>query len=289
MAKYKISIVQYLNSAPLAWGLLEGDQKYEFDSVLSTPADCADQLARGVVDIGLIPSIEYQRIPGTRVVPGPVIAATHRVQSVILISLVPLWQVRTVAADRGSRTSVSLAQIIFKEFYRTTPEFRSAEPDLSSMLAQNDAALLIGDQALKFVEMNEPTNLQSQKSFLRLGSEPLQVFDLVERWKFLTGLPFVFAFWAVREGIHGKAKNIIQDREIVNALVRSRNFGLDNLATITDRYSETLGIKKGVVQEYLQRMMYYYMDPSCIDALNLFYEKARAVGAIKTVRHLEFL
>ena len=77
-APIKISIVKYLNAVPLAWGILEGSQKEAFDPVLSTPAECADQLARGSVDIGLIPSIEYQRIKGCRIVPGPAVAATHR-------------------------------------------------------------------------------------------------------------------------------------------------------------------------------------------------------------------
>src|SRR5262245_30559677 len=97
--------------------MLQGDQKDVFEPVLSTPAECADQLARGAVDIGLIPSIEFQRIKGTRIVPGPAVASTHRVRSVILVSVIPLWKVKTVAYDGGSRTSVALARIVFNEFY----------------------------------------------------------------------------------------------------------------------------------------------------------------------------
>src|SRR5215468_8353228 len=200
MAKNKISIVKYLNAVPLAWGILEGAQKENFDPLLSTPAECADQLARGSVDIGLIPSIEFQRIKGSRIVPGPAVAAMNRVRSVILVSVVPLWKVKTVACDSGSRTSVALAKIIFSDFYHTHPDFKPAEPNLASMLAHSDAALLIGDHALKFMEDNDLPNADRQKPILRLGSEPLEVFDLAERWRFLTGLPFVFAFWAVRDG-----------------------------------------------------------------------------------------
>src|SRR5437773_7566917 len=196
MPKNKISIVKYLNAVPLAWGILEGPQKELFDPVLSTPAQCAEQLAKGSVDIGLIPSIEFQRIKGSRIVPGPAVAATYQVKSVILVSVVPLWKVKTVACDSGSRTSVALARIIFDEFYHTHPDFRPAEPNLTNMLAQNDAALLIGDNALKFMETHERPNIELQKPLVRLGSEPVQVFDLAERWRFLTGLPFVFAFWA---------------------------------------------------------------------------------------------
>src|ERR1051326_2765935 len=155
MAKSKISIVKYLNAVPLAWGILEGPQKEVFDPILNTPAECSDQLSNRHVDIGLIPSIEFQRIKGCRIVPGPAVASWNTVRSVILVSEVPLWKVKTVACDNGSRTSVALTKIIFSEFYHIHPDFRPAEPNLADMLAQNDAALLIGDNALKFMAQNE--------------------------------------------------------------------------------------------------------------------------------------
>jgi chorismate dehydratase len=281
VAKHKISIVQYLNSIPLAWGILEGAQKDSFEPILSTPAECADQLSDGRVDIGLIPSIEYQRIQGSKIVPGPVVAAFNRVRSVILISILPLWQVKTVAFDRGSRTSVTLARIIFKDFYRTRPHFQPSEPDLSRMLAQSDAALIIGDPALKFVEDNERPEAERQRPLLRLGPQPLQVFDLAERWKFLTGLPFVFAFWAVRQGFH--------DSNIADKLQQSRDFGVANIPQISERYSATVGLKKEFVQDYLEQNVYYYMNDACLEALRLFYEKAAEVGAIPSVKKVRFL
>jgi len=278
---HKISIVKYLNAVPLAWGILQGPQKEAFQPVLSTPAECADQLAAGSVDIGLIPSIEFQRIKGTRIIPGPAVASTHRVRSVILVSVMPLWKVKTVAYDKGSRTSVALSRIIFNDFYHTHPDFRPAEPDLANMLAQSDAALLIGDRALKFTEDNERPEAARQKPLLRLGAEPLQVFDLAERWRFLTGLPFVFAFWAVREGF--------KDASVVDLLKQSRDYGVANTATIAEKYSAELQIKKEFIQEYLERNVHYYMDRTCVEALELFYEKAARVGAIKSARRPEFL
>ena len=281
MTGHKISIVKYLNAVPLAWGILQGPQKEAFQPVLSTPAECADQLSAGSVDIGLIPSIEFQRIKGTRIIPGPAVASTHRVRSVILVSVMPLWKVKTVAYDKGSRTSVALSRIIFNDFYHTHPDFRPAEPDLANMLAQSDAALLIGDRALKFTEDNERPEAARQKPLLRLGAEPLQVFDLAERWRFLTGLPFVFAFWAVREGF--------KDASVVDLLKQSRDYGVANTATIVEKYSAELQIKKEFIQEYLERNVHYYMDRTCVEALELFYEKAARVGAIKSARRPEFL
>jgi chorismate dehydratase len=281
MAKHKISVVQYLNSIPLAWGILEGAQREAFDPVLQTPAECADQLARGSVDIGLIPSIEFQRIKGSRIVPGPVVASTHRVRSVILVSVLPLWKVKTVAYDKTSRTSAVLGRIVFDEFYHIRPDFRPSEPDLANMLAQSDAALLIGDRALKFTLENDQPNAEHQKALLRLGPEPLQVFDLAERWRFLTGLPFVFAFWAVREGF--------KDASIVDTLKRSRDFGIANIPAIAEKYSGPTEIKKEDIQEYLERNVHYYMDQSCVDGLVLFYEKAARIGAIKSARGLDWV
>ena len=281
MPKSKISIVKYLNAVPLAWGILEGPQKHDFDPVLSTPAECADQLAKGTVDIGLIPSIEYQRIKASRIVAGPAVASLYFVKSVLLISMVPLWKVKTVACDNGSRTSVALTKIVFDEFYHIHPDFRPAEPNLSNMLAQNDAALLIGDNALKFMEQNNLPNIDNQKPIVRMGSEPLEVFDLAERWRFLTGLPFVFAFWAVRDGV--------KDSSIVDRLKASRDFGVANIPTISEKYSESLQIKKEFIQAYLEKNVHYYMDEACLEALRLFYEKAARVGAIKSARGLQFL
>jgi chorismate dehydratase len=281
MAKNKVSIVKYLNAVPLAWGILEGAQKESFDAVLSTPAECAEQLSRGSVDIGLIPSIEFQRIKNSRIVPGPAVASMYNVRSVILVSEVPLWKVKTVACDNGSRTSVALTRIIFSEFYHTHPDFRPAAPDLANMLAQSDAALLIGDNALKFMEQNERPDAERQKPLLRHGAEPLEVFDLAERWRFLTGLPFVFAFWAVRDGF--------KDESVVDTLKQSRDFGVAHIRDISARYSETLQIKKEFVQEYLEKNVHYYMDQTCLQALELFYELASKVGAIRSARRLQFV
>src|SRR5215468_2242083 len=281
MAKNKISIVKYLNAVPLAWGILEGPQKNDFEPVLSTPAECADQLANTRVDIGLIPSIEFQRIKGSRIVPGPAVASLYQVRSVILVSVVPLWKVKTVACDSGSRTSVALTRIVFDEFYHIHPDFKPAEPNLANMLAQSDAALLIGDSALKFMEENDQPNVERQKPLLRWGSEPLEVFDLAERWRFLTGLPFVFAFWAVRDGF--------KDAGVVDTLKASRDFGVARIPDIAARYSETLQIKKDFLQEYLETNVHYYMDQSCLESLQLFYEKAAKVGAIRSVRSLQFI
>ncbi len=277
----KISIVQYLNSVPLCWGILEGVAKDAFDPVFTTPAECADQLAGGSVDVGLIPSIEYQRIPGCRIIPGPAIASQNRVQSVILLSMVPLFRIRRIAFDRASRSSVALTQIILKKFYGTTPVFETADADPVRMLADNDAALIIGDAALQYQAANMLPNAEKQKAFIRDGAEPVYVFDLMERWNNLTGLPFVFAFWAARRDFG--------DKSVVERLTESRDFGLANLDTIAERYATKMELEKDFVLRYLEQSVYYHMDSDCVESIGLFHELAREVGAIKSVRGIEFL
>jgi chorismate dehydratase len=203
------------------------------------------------------------------------------VRSVLLISTKPLWEVKTVACDSGSRTSVVLARILMEEFYQSKPEFRTFEPDLAKMLGQCDAAVLIGDTALKFMAENEQPNAEKQKAYLKLSPEPLLVFDLVERWKVLTGLPFVFAFWTARAGF--------QDKSAIDSLKASRDFGVANTTIIAERYAETLSIKKEYLQEYLDRNVYYYSDEACAEGLRQFYEMAARIGAIPSLRAVEYL
>lgn len=281
MAKTRISIVKYLNAVPLAWGILEGPQSEHFEPVLSTPAECADQLAAGTVDVGLIPSIEYQRIPGSRILAGPAIASRSRALSVLLLSMVPLVRVRSVAYDQASRASVVLTKVILNEFYRNRPSFQGSEPDPAEMLGRSDAALLIGDVALRYKAEHELPSAEGQKAFIRDGAEPVFTFDLMERWNNLTGLPFVFAFWAARPGF--------QDQSVTDRLLESREFGLERLDAIADRYAERLGLDRNFLYRYLDRNMDYHMDSDGVEALRLFYSMAMRAGALRSVRTVEFL
>jgi chorismate dehydratase len=149
------------------------------------------------------------------------------------------------------------------------------------MLAKSDAALLIGDNALTFMQENELPDIRTLKPVVGQGAEPLQVFDLAERWRFLTGLPFVFAFWAVREGF--TAGNVVDD------LIASRDFGVANIPAIAEKYSTLLELRKDFLQAYLEQNVHYYMDNAGVEALELFYEKAASAGAIKSARSVQFV
>ncbi|HXU44417.1 MAG TPA: menaquinone biosynthesis protein, partial [Thermoanaerobaculia bacterium] len=180
MPKLRVGIVNFLNSKPLAWGFLKGHHADLFAPSYHPPALVARLLAEGSLDIGLIPSIEVQRIPGLKVLPDLCVAATHEVRSVLLLTRGPIEEVERVALDQNSRTSVALLRILFLERWKTKPTYAPQRADVERMMSEADAALVIGDPALK------------------VDRERYRVYDLAAEWRSLTGLPFVFAVWAVR-------------------------------------------------------------------------------------------
>ncbi|MFA0736065.1 MAG: hypothetical protein OGMRLDGQ_002565, partial [Candidatus Fervidibacter sp.] len=176
-----IGSVPYLNAVPLTWAL----HKIGFRGTLvfGTPAQLSSWLEGGKIDAGLVPIAEYLRGVGGGIVAGVALASDGAVRSVLLVSKVPIFQIETVAVDRGSRSSVMLLKLLLAERYGNAPVLFPTEPNLEAMLSIADAALLIGDAAL-----------------LAQVNPRWQVTDLGQEWKELTGLPFVFAAWVLREG-----------------------------------------------------------------------------------------
>ena len=150
---------------------------------LALPSACARRLQAGQVDVGLVPSVELNRQP-LRAVAGLGIASGGAVRSILLLSKVPFSRIRTLAADSGSRTSVVLARLILAQRFGVQPVLHEAAPKYENMLRSADAALIIGDPALRI----DPSSMIYE--WLDLGHE----------WTQMTGLPMVFAVWAARDG-----------------------------------------------------------------------------------------
>src|SRR5688572_9172905 len=176
-----VSAISFLNTAPLMWDFEHSDVGRAFDVSYTVPSACAEALRTGVADIGIIPAVAYHSIPGLRIIPDVCVAARGPVRTILLVSKVPIEQVATVAADTSSRSSVALLRVMLRAWYGGARQFTAMDPYLPLMLAQHDAALIIGDPAF--------------------GVDPLRyhTYDLGELWSRHTGKPFVFAFWAVRE------------------------------------------------------------------------------------------
>jgi chorismate dehydratase len=264
---FRISIIDYLNAAPLNYGFKHGLGFEHFHLKFQVPSVCADRLRTGEVDAGLVSSIEYLRIPGVKIVPGLCISSPKRVRSVVVLSKCPPEEIRTLALDTSSRTSVVLSQILLRERYGIYPEVVDMAPDQTAMLERCDAALLIGDVAM------------------RARREGLYVLDLAEEWHAWTGLPFVFALWIVREDapplpLPGGAGPFFH---------KSLEMGRQNLAAMVDEAWRTIGWTKPELHEYLTENIAYSLGEAERESLALFFEKAVAHGFAPEVKPLRFL
>jgi len=245
----RASLVDYVNAWPLTWGLLRGAVE-GVEALTDIPSACADRLARGEVDAGLVPSIEAARIPGIRIVRGVGIASRERVRSVILVSREPLETARTVALDVASRSSAAMVRILFRDLLGMKPDFHTAAPDLGEMLTHHDAALLVGDPALK-------ANLAG-----------LHVLDLAEGWRRLTGLPFVFAVWAVRPSVAPEP------------FLWSREYARTHRPEIIDAAASRTGMPPEVLAEYLDGNLHHDLEAEDEKGLAEFYRRAHVHGLL---------
>jgi chorismate dehydratase len=264
LSTMKVSFIEFLNAVPLGWGLLHGDPKDSVELSLDVPSECADKLARGEADVGLIPVIEYQRIPGLRVVPEIAIAAKHEVRSVLFVSKIPIERVSTVAVDTASRTSVALLRILLERYYfNPDVKFQPAYANPETILSEHDAALVIGNPALK------------------IRQEGLRVYDLAGEWNKFTGLPFVFAFWGVRSGL--------DLGENAAVFYKSREAGMKSIPEICRTYGERLQLPAQEIKRYLLENLDYSLDQPNQQGLQCFFSYAAELGIIPEVRPLEFV
>jgi chorismate dehydratase len=254
------------------WDFEHGNAARHFEISYTLPSACAAALAANEADIGIIPAITYAEIPGLVILPNIAIAAKDHVRSILLISHKPWEEVRTVAADTSSRTSVALAQVLFAKFLEGPRQFSPHAPDLEQMLAHHDAALIIGDPALIIASVQPPYHL----------------YDLAHEWRQRTGKPFVFAFWAVRLD----ALNRLQkDVNLTKIFQQSRDHGLEpeSIAILAKEWSERLGLTEAEVATYLTQHIHYYLDRENHSGLELFLKYAHELGLIPHKPDLRFL
>jgi chorismate dehydratase len=263
MSHVRIGAVGYLNARPLVYGL---DSSTEFDLRFDVPSKCAELLHEGAIDLGLIPSIEYNH-PITRseyaIVPDLAIASNGPVASVAIYTRRPMHEVRSIALDTSSRTSVALVRVLCKREFNIAPRLEHRGPDLGEMLATSDAALIIGDNALVLD-----------------GDEAIEKIDLGDVWKRMTGLPFVYAFWA---GRHGSLT-----AHDVDALQRARDRGLRHADDIAREYFASAPERQTMGARYLRDNIKYSLGAQERAGLELFYRLAVEAGAITRAEPLRF-
>lgn len=262
-----ISAISYLNTAPLMWDFEQGRAGELFDIHYTLPSHCAAELAAGTADIGIIPAAAYATVPDLSILPGVAIASKQAVRSILLVSRKPMSDILTVALDSSSLTSVALVRILFERLWGGARDYESLPPDLNRMLAASDAALLIGDPALK------------------VDRSRFYTWDLAEEWIRMTGNNFVFAFWAVRtSALKGT------DQDLAAIFQDSRDHGLQpaNLNKIAGIWAPKVALSEEQVRSYLTHNIHYYLDESCMDGLRLFYRYALECKALPAIPELRF-
>ena len=286
MSVPRISASSYSNTAPLIWSFLYGQNHGRVEIILDTaPARSAELLAQDRVDAALVPVIAYQSIDDVRLVPDVCVGAKERVRSVCLVTKgEDLADVRVVALDVSSRTSVALTKIIFREFLGFEPEWRDAKPDVDEMLASADAALIIGDPALKIAEcgmrnaeLSEPGAIATGFPNPKSKIQNLKLYDLAELWHHHTGLGFVFAMWMTRR------ENVAID------LAAARDEGLSHLDEIGANYATEISLSRDEMKLYLTQNISFTVDDSMRRGMELYFTLAEKHGLISTNKPLQFV
>jgi chorismate dehydratase len=252
------------------WDFEHGEAGREFDISYTLPSGCARDLAENKADIGIIPAAAYTQIPGLQILPDVAIASRQAVRSILLVSKVPIREIRSVALDTSSMTSVALLKILFEKWLGGTRAYTPMSPEIEKMLGECDAGLLIGDPALQVDRSQHHT------------------LDLAEEWIRYTGKPFVFAFWAVRGDVLKDADPAL---DLAAIFRESRDHGLkpENIDHIAAEWAPRVGITENDVRSYLSKNIHYQLDAECLEGLQLFYRYAAEIGALPSAPELQFV
>jgi chorismate dehydratase len=258
-------------------------ERYELNAMM--PAECADRLAlptenEHAADIGLVPIAAYAETPGLAIIPGCAVASKGAIRSLLLVhrELGGIEAIRTVAADTSSRATFAYVQILFKKYWREPVSFAPHGPNLDLMLESCDAAVLIGDPALIALEDRDARELRS--------GERLVYVDLGTVWREFTGLPWVSAFWAVREASFGSS----EQRTMVCAdFLSSRDHGLANREQLVHEWAPKIAVPEETIRTYLTKNIHYELDDECIAGVESFFRLAAECEILPAAPPLRFL
>jgi chorismate dehydratase len=285
-----------LNARPLVYGL---DTQPRFDLRYDIPAECARLLHARAIDVGLIPSIEYLRGPQPYLfVPGPAVTSRGPVASVAIYTRREPRDIRSIAMDTSSRTSVALATVLARRAFGVTPEAVPMAPDLDAMLARADAALIIGDNALflnpqsttkstieSTIESTtkstiEPVPESTIESAIRNPQSAMRKLDLGALWTQTTGLPFVYAVWAGWPDALTPA-----DVALLNL---ARDLGVTHSDEVARAYYPTDPVRQAVARRYLRDNIHYALNDDELEGLRTFYRYAAEEGLVAGDQALRF-
>lgn len=284
MAKPRISVVQYLNTAPLVRGFSHGPLKGKYDLSFTVPSECAEALRTGTADVAIIPAIEYQRIPNLVVFPDLSIASKERVRSLLIVSKRPIREIRSLALDKSSRSTQVLTRILCEDRWNIAPQFTEATPDVAEMLKSVDAALVIGDLALRLaIQAEQCVRPGADGEWICAGTQvglsptpKLHLYDVVHEWWQLTERPAVLAVWAARPEV--------ATPELVADFSASLGFGLRQLPQICAEGSRELQLPENELLLYLRTNIDYSLDAENFKGLDDFFARAARLNLIQQAK-----
>ena len=267
-ARPRLGHIQFINCLPLYYGMVKNDVLLDVDLVKAAPRDLARMLLEGELDVAPIPAIEYARHADDFVLlPDIAISSDGEVQSILLLSKVPAIELgrRTVALTDTSRTSQVLARVLLARHWDVTPEYVEMPPDLPAMLRDADAALLIGDEALR-AYWEPPTGLYA--------------YDLGAEWTGWTGLPMVYAVWAVRRGFAEDDPEGV--RAVSEALAGSLAYCRAHLDDISQYAARWEPFEPERFRSYFDALQFRY-EPRYREGLRRYLTEAVAIGQLEDV------
>jgi chorismate dehydratase len=284
--KLRISVVQYLNTAPLVRGFTHGPLRNKYELSFTVPAQCAEALRTGAVDVAIIPAIEYQRIQNLVILPDLSIASKERVRSLLIVSRSPIREARRIALDSSSRSTQALTRILCDARWLISPEFSETSPDLAAMLATNDAALIIGDPALRLaIAAEQQVTPGADGEWICSGAQvglpqipKLHIYDAVHEWWQLTERPAVLALWAARA--------TIATPELAGDFSASLAFGLAHLPEICAEAARELQLSATELLLYLRTNIDYSLDAENLKGLIEYYSRAAGLNLIPQLNPL---
>ena len=321
MPKLRISIVKYLNTAPLVWGFTNGPLKGKYDLSFTVPSQCAEALRTNAADIAIIPAIEYQRIDDLVILPDLAIASKTRVRSLLLVSKVPLEKARNIALDSSSRSTQALTKILCQQKWKIAPEFLEMPPDLPAMLQRADAALLIGDPALRLSLATESgtrrgeageqicsaasANLAAASTPATQASAASQAAQLSQAGQSSqTTQPAtldpdttlhiydVVEQWRRLTTLPAvlavwAARRKVATTEVIDDFHSSRAYGLRRLTEISTQAAADLNLPANKLQRYLTENINYSLDEENLRGLTAFFQAAAEQALIPQAKPIE--
>jgi chorismate dehydratase len=258
----RVGHIQFLNCLPLYWGLARTGTLLDLDLFKDTPERLSEQLVRGELDISPITLVEFLKHSEELVAfPDLAVGCDGPVMSCVIVSQLPLEALdgARVALGSTSRTSVRLAQLLLAEQYGVTPAYYTCPPDLCVMMQEAEAAVLIGDAALRASLHDAP----------RHG---LEVYDLGLMWKELTGLPFVFAVWAARRDYLEREPLIVKRAH--GAFLDSMHLSRQEVAKVAEQAARWEAFDAALLERYFRTLDFRFG----LDQLAGVAEFARRVG-----------